>query len=327
MAGTTATSTRDQWAVGTQLVLDVTAVLLDARSDFQRIEVLDTRDVGRLLVLDGNFQTSEVCEKGYHEMIVHVALCRSGGAAAAAVGQPGKSVLVIGGGDGGAAREALKHSDVGRVDMVEIDAAVVAAAREHLPAIWGGNDSDERFHLHFEDALEFLRRSAESPESPESADAGISSVPALFDLCVIDGSDPVGPGTALYTDEFYRLVAARLKPTGAVTVQAGSAYYLPEVTQTVLAGLRKVMRGRVEAFECFTRIYPGGVWNLVIGTMSEDDDPAEVDKDRAQKQTHCDFYSEETHRAAFALPPIARRILSRPPPPLEAVEAIVAKLE
>src|SRR5690606_30226788 len=133
------------------------------------------------LVLDGNLQCAEGDEAGYHELLVHVGLCRK------AVGAGKKRVLIIGGGDDGSAREALRHADVERVDLVDIDENVMNAARELLPSLWRtpdgrSLDDDERFCAHAEDGLAFL----EEGDEP-------------YDLIVVDASDPVGPGTVLYS--------------------------------------------------------------------------------------------------------------------------------
>jgi spermidine synthase len=300
----------DVWADGALFTLAVGETLLDEQSQFQRVQVLNTPRLGRLLVLDGHLQTSERDEHGYHELIVHPGLCRAGAP------EGDRKVLIIGGGDGGAAREALRHEDVSRVDLVDIDAAVMDSARRFLPTIWrhpskgGSLDQDARFNVYAEDGVAFIEDKKRG--APE------------YDHIVVDASDPVGPGTVLYSERFYAAVARRLSARGSVSVQAGSAHYLPEVLQTVFHGLKDHLPG-VYAYECFTQIYPGGVWNLVMGTKAGDD-PREVDLHRAGALEGCRFYDSSTHRAAFALPPVAREVLAQAPPDIEALSARVEAL-
>ncbi|MFZ9886392.1 MAG: spermidine synthase [Myxococcota bacterium] len=298
---------REVWAPGIVWSVDVREVLFDTRSEFQHIQVVDTAPLGRVLVLDGHVQCAEGDEAGYHELLVHVGLCRKGS-------PPGKRrVLVIGGGDGGSAREALRHSDVERVDLVDIDIAVMNAAREFLPRLWtmpdgdGPLDDDPRFHAYAEDGLSFL-------EDSSTAD---------YDLIVVDASDPIGPGAVLYSPRFYAAIHRRLRRGGAVTVQAGSFQYLPAVLQLVHSGLRSQFEV-VRAYECRTSVYPGGIWNLVVATRG--DDPAVPDEPRTRALEGLSYYDSANHRAAFVLPPAARDVLAEPPPLLGEVQSHLREL-
>lgn len=295
----------DAWAPDVMWSIGVGEMLLDIQSEFQRIQVIHTAALGRMLILDGNLQCAERDEAGYHELLVHVGLCRAG----APVKR--KRVLVIGGGDGASAREALRHDDVERVDLVDIDASVMNTARELLPTMWcapdgGPLESDDRFRAHAEDGLVFLEEGGD-----------------LYDLIVVDASDPVGPGTVLYSKRFYSAMKQRLAPGGAVTVQAGSFWYLPVVLQRVNAGLAEVFP-KVGVYQCFTAVYPGGIWNLAVATLG--DDPTDVSHERASRLRGLSFYDATTHIGAFALPPLARRLLTETVPALEDVSASVKEL-
>ena len=293
----------DAWSNDIRFSFAVEEILHDEVSEFQHIHVVKTKSLGRMLILDGHLQTAENDEAGYHEMITHTGLCRKQA--------PEKMrVLIVGGGDGGVAREALKHDFVSRVDLVDIDQSVMNAAKQFLPTLWPPSlDKDKRFFTHAQDAFAFLRELNESER---------------YDHIVVDASDPIGPGTVLYSDAFYKSVSAALNPRGSVSVQAGSAHYFPEILQVVFQGLKKHLP-HVSAYECFTKIYPGGVWNLVLATKSGDD-PSEVDASRARKLRGCDFYSEHTHKAAFALSPRARRVLATPAPSLASIAQDLADL-
>ncbi len=283
----------DNWSGGLRLSVRVKRVLRDVESAYQHVRVLETEELGRMLVLDGNIQCAEADEAAYHELIVHPGLCRAG----AGTGRK-KNVLIIGGGDGGAAREALRHEDVGRVDLVDIDPEVTRAARELLPGIWrsprgGALHEDTRLQIRNEDGLRFLEEAAEVPAEG-------------YDLIVVDATDPVGPGTILFSDRFYEALRCRIGEHGAVSVQAGSWWFLPDVLRTAYRGLGRVF-GMARAYHCWSAVYPGGLWNLVLATLG--DDPAEVDRERAEGLLGCRFYDAESHRAAFVLSPDARRAL------------------
>lgn len=281
----------DRWGKDVFWNTAVDRVLIDLQTRYQHIQVFETRPLGRMLVLDDNIQCAEGDEAGYHELLVHTGLCR-----AEAPRHDGRRVLVIGGGDGGAAREALRHADVSRVDLVDIDEGVVAVAREHLPSIWrhpggGSLDRDPRLRVLHEDGVLFLENGGDD-----------------YDLVVVDASDCIGPGAALYSRRFYEAIRRRLRPGGAVTVQAGSFWYLPEALATVHHGLRQVFP-RVDVYQCFTAVYPGGIWNLAVATLG--DDPTEPDDEAIEKLAGLEWYGADVHRAAFVLPPIARSILKR----------------
>ncbi len=275
------------WSVG------VKEVLRDLQTPFQHLRILQTERLGRVMVLDRAVQVAEADEAAYHELLVHPGLCRAGSQGEA------RRVLVIGGGDGGAAREALRHPDVVQVDLVEIDPEVPRAARELLPGVWRRPDleapleEDPRFTLHITDGADFVRATAD-----READH--------YDLVVVDSTDPVGPGEVLFSEEFYRSLVKILRPGGAVAVQAGSWFFLPRALQLATQGLGAVF-ARAEAYQCWSAIYPGGLWNLVLATPG--DDPSRVDENRADALTGCAYYSAAVHAAAFALPPAARAVI------------------
>jgi spermidine synthase len=298
----------DSWAEQILWTIEVKEVVRDVKTEHQRIQIVDTERLGRLLVLDGNIEVAEADEASYHEMLVHTPLCRKG----APSPKQGRRVLVIGGGDGGSAREALRHNDVAHVDVVEIDREVVNTCREHLTRLWRHPDSerrideDERLHIHYEDGTAWLKQ------------VGAPDGPAPYDLILIDSTDPVGPGTALYTDAFYASVRDALVEGGAATVQGGSFWYHPEIFQTVYWGLRSAFPV-VKPMECFTAVYPGGIWNLFVATLG--DDPEDVNEARADSLGELDWYSARRHRAAFGLSPRAARVLDEKPPPLDIISS------
>jgi len=304
----------DAWSTSILWTTAIREVLCHEQSAFQEVVVVDTVELGRMLVLDGNLQCAEKDEAAYHELIVHPALCRR------AARPQNLRVLIIGGGDGGAAREALRHPGVVHVDLVDIDAKVMEVSKTYLHQVWrkpdgsGPLDDDARLTLRAEDGVAFLEDIAERNVDDEK-----------YDLVVVDASDPVGPGTVLYSDRFYGAIAKCLRDDGAVTVQSGSWFYLPEVLQTVFHGLGRHF-ANVRAYECFSAIYPGGIWNLCMATK-DDADMREVDHARVdalqQVGEGCAWYDAGIHAAAFALPPNAKKVLQQAPPSLEELSNAV----
>ena len=155
-------------------MLQETEVLYDSETEHQRLRVFTNPQFGRVLTLDGVVQTTEADEFIYHEMLTHVPILAHGAAT---------RVLIIGGGDGGMAREVLRHKAVEHVTMVEIDAGVVEFAKQYLPSLSAGAFDDARLNLVIADGAEFV---AESQDR--------------FDVIIIDSTDPIGPGEVLFTD-------------------------------------------------------------------------------------------------------------------------------
>ena len=162
--------------------------LYSKQSDYQRIDIFETPEFGRVLTLDGNVMLTERDEFIYDEMIVHVPM---------AVHKEAKDILVIGAGDGGVVRELTRYDRVERIDLVEMDPQVVEACRAYLPGNACRMD-DRRVHIYFENALKFIRRCEEE-----------------YDLIIVDSSDPFGPSEGLFTREFYGSCFNALKRTAS----------------------------------------------------------------------------------------------------------------
>ena len=185
----------DNAALGYQFAVE--EELVRTRSDYQNILVVNNTVYGKMLFLDGFVMTTEKDEFVYHEMLAHIPLITHGRAA---------DVLIVGGGDGGLLREVLRHPQVKRVDMVEIDPKVVEVARNHLPSIGSAFD-DDRAGLHFQDGARFVRE-----------------VESKYDVILVDSTDPVGPGRVLFEEEFFTGCKSALKPDGLFAAQALSAW-------------------------------------------------------------------------------------------------------
>jgi spermidine synthase len=185
-------------------------------SEFQRIEVVETHDYGRALILDGTIQATERDTFIYHEVLAHPPLLMQDEPA---------DVLVIGGGDGGILVELLKHQSVKRVVVVEVDEMVVDASRKYLQGICGAAWDDGRTELEIADGRKYIEGSRET-----------------FDAIILDLTDPIGPSKFLYTREAYGYLSDRLADTGIVATHAGGWFHYPKVAGSVLATLGSVFR-------------------------------------------------------------------------------------
>ncbi|MBX3270678.1 MAG: polyamine aminopropyltransferase [Sandaracinaceae bacterium] len=263
--------------------LRVTSFVHAEVSPHQRIEIVETAALGRVLVLDGVFQTAERDERAYHELLAHPALC-----AARSIAR----VLVIGGGDGGTAREVLRHPEVERCVMVEIDRAVVEACRAHLPSIGGSAWSDPRLEVRFEDGARFVRECRER-----------------FDVVILDGSDPIGPSAGLFGRALYEDVRRLVGDDGLFALQTES----PAIDLALFLEMQGALRAsfeRVHPYFGAVYLYAAGLFSWTVASGVTDPRaprPARV----AAIEAGCAHYDAEVHRAAFAAPPFVRRRLAR----------------
>ncbi|MCB9746313.1 MAG: polyamine aminopropyltransferase [Alphaproteobacteria bacterium] len=261
--------------------LSVDRLLHHSRSRFQEILLFENALYGTVLALDGVFQTSTLDEADYHELLVHPALC--------CVARP-RRVLVIGGGDGGTAREVLRHPEVERCVMVEIDGEVVEACKQHLPAM--GAWEDPRLELIIADGVRYLAEAA----------------PGSFDVILLDGSDPVGPSAGLFDEAFYRACARALAPGGVMALQSEDYQTTAALFYEIQATLRRVFP-RVHPYQGSVSLYGVGLWTWTLASV--DRGPEHLDKARAEAlAAEGRVYDAALHRAAFVLPLSVRRRLA-----------------
>lgn len=272
--------------LGSRLQLRIDTLLFEDRTEHQHLIVFENEGFGRVLALDGIVQTTERDEFIYHEMFVHVPVLAHGNV---------RQVLIIGGGDGGSLEETLKHRDIQRVTMVELDAGVVELSRQYLPSIGGAAFDDPRTDLVIGDGLQFVAEGK-----------------GRYDLIIIDSTDPVGPGKVLFTEEFYRNCRACLAPGGILVTQNGIPFLQPEVIGEPIPVLKRLFADAT----CYLASVPsyfGGV--MAFGWASDDPGlrqvPAE-DLDRRYRDAGIvtDYYTPEVHRAAFALPGHVARLIA-----------------
>jgi spermidine synthase len=266
------------------LALRMERVLYDSETDHQRIRVFENPVFGRVMTLDDVVQVTERDNFIYHEMMAHVPILAHGAA---------RRVLIIGGGDGGMAREVLKHPGVERVTMVEIDADVVAFAKAHLPGISAGAFDDPRLGLVIADGAAFVAGTAER-----------------FDVIIVDSTDPVGPGEALFTDAFYGGAKRCLAEGGILVTQNGVPFLQAAELERTMRAFGRLFADRT-CYLATVPTYTGGPMAFGWGTDGDARAvPVETLRARvAAAGLVADYYTPEVHKAAFALPPyVARRL-------------------
>ena len=260
----------------TQCRIDRT--LYQGRSKYQEVAVVDSYEFGRMLVLDGIIQTSVRDEFIYHEMLAHVPLLTHP--------KPEK-VLVIGGGDGGTVREVLKHPEVRRIHLVEIDETVVDVSRKYLPEL-AGKLEDPRVEIHFADGIEYVKERK-----------------AAFDVILVDSSDPLGPAEGLFTEAFYGDAAKALKKDGVMAIQSESPFYTPDLVKAIYQAMSRHFPS-VHLYTASVPTYSTAPWGFMMASRRYLENPVSR---RSKPGLGTRYYSPEIHKAAFALPPFVKELL------------------
>ncbi len=253
------------------------ALLYDSETEHQRIRVFENARYGRVMTLDGVVQVTTGDEFIYHEMLAHVPVLAHGAA---------KEVLIIGGGDGGMAREVLRHKGVARVTMVEIDGGVVEFCRKYLPSISDGAFDDPRLDLVIADGAEFVK-----------------TTDRRFDVIISDSTDPIGPGEVLFTETFYGHAKNILAPGGILVTQNG----VPFVQAGELTSTMRAFKALFADWGCYLASVPtynGGPMAFGWGTDGAHRDvTVETLRARLAEAGFAPrYYTPEVHKAAFALP-------------------------
>lgn len=265
--------------------IQVDRQLYSSQSEFQRIDIFSSKEFGRFLTLDGYMMLTEKDEFIYHEMMVHVPM---------AVHPKVRSVLVIGGGDGGTARELIRYPAIEQIDVVEIDEEVVSACRQHLPQTACGFD-DKRVRLYYEDGLKYVRRCEDA-----------------YDLILVDSTDPFGPGEGLFTKEFYGNCCKALKADGIMVNQHESPFYPNDAVAMQRAHKRIVDSFPIsKVYQAHIPTYPSGHW--LFGFASKHYHPL-ADQDAARWKAlgiQTRYYNEQLHKGAFALPNYVEEMLEK----------------
>lgn len=256
----------------------VDRLLHEVKTDHQHLVIFDNAVMGRVMALDGVIQTTEADEYIYHEMLAHVPIMAHGNA---------QHVLIIGGGDGGMLREVLKHRDIERVTMVEIDATVIDMCKAYLPGHSQGAFDDSRLNLVIDDGMRF-----------------VSTTNDRFDVIISDSTDPIGPGEALFTENFYQACHRCLKDNGILVTQNGTPFLQLQEVQTTASRMEGVFADW-HFYRAAVPTYIGGDMTFAWGATATE--LRHIDKTLLQQRFQNSgiktrYYNPDVHLAAFALP-------------------------
>ncbi len=263
--------------------LQITREVHHERTPFQEMLIFDTPLFGRVLTLDGIVQTTERDEFCYHDMLTHVPMLAHGRA---------RRVLIVGGGDGGVLREVLRHP-VERATMVEIDGAVVAACRAHMPSLSDGAFDDPRTELLIDDGIRYVAEARDS-----------------FDVIIVDSTDPMGPGEVLFTEAFYADCRRLLGAHGVLVTQCG----VPFIQGAEVRDSTARLRPHFADVGFYVTVVPGYIGGfMTLGWATDDATLRHVpEATLAERLAALGFqpryYSPAVHRAAFALPPFIEKL-------------------
>ncbi len=261
-------------------------ILIDEKSPFQRITIINSERYGKGLLLDGCWMTSEGQEKHYHECLVHPALCSALNI---------ENILIIGGGDGGSAKECLKYQEVEHLDLVEIDKRVVELSQLHLSKISGQVWKDKRLHLHIENGINWVS----------------SSKKDTYDVVIIDGSDPKGPSKGLFNQSFFEDCKRILRPGGIFATQSESPESFLDIHLETIKIIRKVFQF-ADPMYGWVPMYPSGWWSWTFASIDKPHYLTPI-KDRAIKiSRNCEIWSTRWQKGAFqAIPAFIERELNQ----------------
>jgi spermidine synthase len=263
------------------LTLKVSRVLYSDFSNFQRIDVVDTEEYGKVLVLYGSIMITERDEFVYHEMISQPALN---------VHPNPKEVLIIGGGDGGTLRDTLRNPQVQRATMVEIDQQVVEVSKRFFPTVASQFDNP-RARILFDDGAAFVANTKDK-----------------FDVVMSDASDPVGPAEVLFQTSFYQNIYNCLNDDGIFVAQSESPWYHADNVAKIYKNLRSVFP-IVRMYVAHIPTYPSALWSFAF--CSKTLDPLTDFKGVKVADAELTYYNQALHSGCFALPSyVARNIAS-----------------
>ena len=248
------------------------------KTPFQDLAVVVTEQFGRMLLLDGMVMTTDQDEFVYHEMISMVALNSH---------PSPRKVLIIGGGDGGALREVVRHPRVEKGVLVEIDAQVIQASRDFFPGMSCSFD-DPKAEVIVDDGIKYIQEHKNE-----------------FDVILIDSTEPVGPAIQLFSPEFYASCYAALKEDGMMVAQSESPFFNQDVIRMVWQGVGQSFPIS-DLYLASIPTYPSGLWSFTVGSKKHNPREVMTIPDCAYK-----YYNSAVHKAAFALPAFVQDIIGQ----------------
>ena len=256
----------------------VDKIYFENRTDHQHLIIFENAKFGRVMALDGIIQTTQADEFIYHEMLCHVPLFAHGSV---------KTVLIVGGGDGGMLREVCKHHTVTNITQVEIDEQVIDLCKRYLPDHSAGSYDDPRVNIVIDDGAHF-----------------VNSCTQTFDVIISDSTDPIGPGRALFTSDFYADCKKCLNPGGILVTQNGVAYMQLDEVITTNTRLKKSFTDHT-FYSAAVPSYVGGIMTFAWASNNNELRLTQLKKLKLRfvsSAINTRYYNPEIHLASFALP-------------------------
>lgn len=241
------------------------------KTDFQQLDLFETAEWGNMLTLDDMVMTTQKDEFVYHEMMAHIPLFTH---------PDPKHVLVVGGGDGGVIREVLKHPEVEKATLVEIDGKVIEYSKKFLPEIAGALEN-ERVEVKVDDGFMHIAQSE-----------------AAYDVIMVDSTEPVGPAVNLFTKGFYSGISNALKDDGILVAQTDNPWFKADLIQQVYKDVKEIFPV-TRLYTANIPTYPSGLWTFTMGSKTHD--PLNVSEERFH-ELDTKYYTNELHQASFVLP-------------------------
>lgn len=264
---------------GLMNALKIRKKLHSEKSIYQQIDVYDTVRFGRMLTLDGSVMFTDAHEFTYHEMISHPAMFTH---------PDPKHILIIGGGDGGVARELLKHKSVKRIDLCDIDSRVIDISKKYFPKVAVSLDNS-KVHIYNEDGSKFLDERTNT-----------------YDLIIVDSTDPIGPGRTLFMKKFFQKVNNALKKDGIAIHQMESIFLHAKIIKKSFSVMKSIYP-KCRYYNAATPMYPGGTIGFAFCAKKYDPIRDFNGKKAKSFDGKFKYYSPEIHKAAFALPEFAKK--------------------
>lgn len=260
--------------------LKIKQSLHSEKTDFQEIGVVDTYEYGRMLLLDGIVMTTDKDEFVYHEMITLPALNTHPNP---------KNILVIGGGDGGAIREIVKHPKVETATLVEIDGRVIETSKKFFPKISCALDNP-KVTVKVADGIKHIQENKNK-----------------YDIIMVDSTDPIGPAVGLFAKDFYQGIYDALKEDGLFVAQTESPWVAEDFIKRIYDDVQSIFP-ITKLYIANVPTYPTGMWSFTMGSKKYD--PEKIEKDSII-DTNTKYYTPDIHFSAFQLPPFVRKIINK----------------
>jgi spermidine synthase len=260
------------------ITMKINKMLHTEQTEFQFLEMAETAEFGNMLYLDGMVMTSQVDEFVYHEMVAHPVLNTHPNP---------KHVLVVGGGDGGVIREILKHEKVEKAVLVEIDGKVIEYSKKYLPEIACGLENP-RVEVKVDDGFMHIIKSKN-----------------MYDVIMVDSTEPVGPAAPLFERGFYQGIFEALKEDGMFVAQTDNPWFKADLIKKVNSDVKEIFP-ITRTYVANIPTYPSGLWTFTMGSKKYD--PLTI-KEEEIKDLPTKYYSPELHHAAFKLPKFVKALV------------------